>query len=240
MRPLSTLVAEGQLTPEAVSCLKTALPQSGSAISRLVKRDGRNNPKQADHGGRKLDAQLLKELHDHATAGVFNQSTLTDGLTLLTPGGLSEISDLTSRCATDQRPADLPPGPLRLLEPDYRDTMPVNFELNPGSNLSRNGLHEMPGSQNNDEFRLFIPVPGRGEPPRSATAAAEWSRQEVITLVARDGTRRELMARAQKIIDRNARLIRVAPSEDFKLSAIARCCQDLERAHLFADEMRAR
>ncbi|WP_231103627.1 hypothetical protein [Xanthomonas graminis] len=380
LRPLSTLVEEGQLTLEAVSCLKTSLPQSGSAISRLDKRAGRNNPKsaadylrrfvhgspnrlekerfaafmvmvdadvqavaarasisiqdaaelmrqgvvdgtlgvnlsnkdkgqmlfalygvrekhavqdavsqafslhpafhslpvaeswrmglekgvwgdekhkglrfenepgymggmlrgltamiQADHGGRKLDAQLLKELHDHATAGVFNESTLTNGLTLLTPGGLSEIIDLTSRCATDQRPADLPPGPIRLLEPDYRDMMPVSFELNPGSNLSRNGLHEMLGSQNNDEFRLFIRVPGRDEPPRPATAAAEWSRQEVIILVARDGNRRQLMACAQKIIDRNAPLIRTAPSEDAKLSAIARCCQDLERAHLFDD-----
>ncbi|UKE78452.1 flagellar biosynthesis protein FlhF [Xanthomonas graminis] len=379
LRPLSTLVSEGQLTPEAVRCLKTALPQGGSAISRLDKRDGRSNPKsaadylrrlvhgtpnhlekerfaafmvmvhtdvqavaarasisiqdaaelmrqgvvngtlgsnlsdkgkgqmlfalygvrekyaaqdavsqafsahpafhslpvaeswrmgletgvwgdekhkglrfenepgymggmlrgltamiQADHGGRKLDAQLLKELHDHATAGVFTRSTLTDGLRLLTPHEFNEISTLTSRCATEQCVADLPPGPVRLLEPDYRNMLPIQFGLIPGGNLSRNGLHEMLGSHNNGEFHIFIPIPGTDE-RLPATAATDWSRQEAITVFAPAGTRRQLMARAQNIIDRNASLIRAAPMGDSKLSAIARCCQDLERAHLFDD-----
>ncbi|CTP88621.1 hypothetical protein XTPLMG728_1962 [Xanthomonas translucens pv. poae] len=379
LRPLSTLVSEGQLTPEAARCLKTALPQGGSAISRLDKRDRRSNPKsaadylrrlvhstpnhlekerfaafmvtvhtdvqavaarasisiqdaaelmrqgvvkgtlgsnlsdkdkgkmlfalygvrekyaaqdavsqafsahpafhslpvaeswrmgletgvwgdekhkglrfenepgymggmlrgltamiQADLDGRALDAQLLKELHDHATAGVFKDSALTHGLNLLTPHELNEIIALTSRCATDQCAAGLPPGPIRLLVPDYRNMLPADFPLIPGRNLSRNGLHEMLGSQNNGEFHLLMPVPGMDETP-PATAAADWSRQEVIALWAPAGTRSQLAARAQEIINRNARLIRAAPMGDSKLSAIARCCQDLEREHLFND-----
>ncbi|WP_231104199.1 hypothetical protein [Xanthomonas graminis] len=37
----------GPLQHETVRCLKTALPQGGSAISRLDKRDGRSNPQSA-------------------------------------------------------------------------------------------------------------------------------------------------------------------------------------------------
>ncbi len=62
-----------------------------------------------------------------------------------------------------------------------------------------------------------------------------WSSQEPIALLALRGTRRELVARAQDIIDRNARLMRAAPMGDSTSSAIARCCQDLEKAHLFDD-----
>ncbi|QDI05744.1 hypothetical protein E4A48_02740 [Xanthomonas cerealis pv. cerealis] len=80
--------------------------------------------------------------------------------------------------------------------------------------------------------RTTQPVAGVSTPERGS-GASQFSPGPAVFAPA--DTPRQLMARAQKIIDRNARLIRTAPSEDAKLSAIARCCQGLKGAHLFDD-----
>ncbi|WP_169708772.1 Fic family protein [Trinickia terrae] len=195
---------------------------------------------QADLAGRRLDTGLLRELHDHGAAGVFARSTLTNAAGLLSDDGLELIGDLTSRPAAAQEPDLELPRHIHVLGQGFRDLAAVGFKLEAGKNMSEDGLREMLATYNphrhDAAFRLFSATETDDEgAPLPAKAADDFSQQKLIQLVTPIQEHYEVSAAADDILRRHADHIEAAAPGDAKLRAIARCCQELERTHLFAD-----
>jgi hypothetical protein len=193
---------------------------------------------QADIEGRRLDAKLLAEMHDHATQGVVKAWVL-DKLAdqEIHEDRVAQIDAFTAHRAEEQNPNGARGSNIETFNRGYRNWTAVGFGMIPGVNLSEAGFREMvEGYDPTDMSRpFFLHARNPDGDWDAVTPDMEFSAERQMRLLAPHASKEALEARADDIIQQHAQQIESAASGDCKLRVIARSCQAMERAHLFDD-----
>ncbi|GKS83594.1 hypothetical protein AVMA1855_05600 [Acidovorax sp. SUPP1855] len=179
--------------------------------------------------GRELDTEMLVDLHDACTAGVFRRGALDQNV-----HDVDDIPSFKPLAASPTRVEGQLPSGLRHCED-------VEFHLDADvGNVSSEGLKEllkneraMPADQRNGLW--LVDRNDRSERHR-LTAAHQWHPGTYLVRLATPALDRSDNAEKASLILREYRTdVAKASSEKEKLRAIARCAQRLEQAHLFMD-----
>lgn len=217
---------------------------------------------EADQQEAELDLNLLVALHDEAIAGVFKDSIFRTVFQRISPYGMDQLGYLSSLSPKQlQRMEDLlqnthvyAPRGVSLVPSGLRPhSMMTLFGLNLGENLTLDGLREMAHDPHYDDHYMVrtdqgIAVKLLGTTPSSSTTGKDdvaaldlnrirqnsWPR---LTQHARSGADDDAIADRGRQILSTFRQAQVQAQGDHRLllEAVVRCCQSLERAHLFSD-----
>jgi hypothetical protein len=184
-------------------------------------------------------AAEFEDLHDTAVGGVFSrhfpQALANDG-----PATAAAVDALTAPRANYQQATieaeDILDGrlPEKLthLETGYRAIQGAKFELEPGWNLSQEGLAELQAAERNFKGWARMLTPGAGG---QAHLASQWSEQGGLEWVCAFKTSTECKKQVDKVMSSHAKAMRSEKTADGKLRRIAQTCRTLEQAHLFND-----
>jgi hypothetical protein len=213
---------------------------------------GFNHMLQADLSGRKMNADLLNDIHSEALHGVMAITTFSDMLAAKMDSG---IASLMFDMAKSDRPAGY--GFVRE-DPNehYRDGRSSVFGLGGDAfgTITPEGFEEIierskdpastfkivPHKETKDEPKNHILVPGISDP-------SIYSSKAIYTIVQKfaGGVSHvddvvhppvaAVKARVDTIFTEHHARISAATSEDDKIKSIASCCAELERTHAFND-----